>query len=642
MWGSSARVSRWIDRMLSPRGLSPWVRPAEFQSNVYIPWSWVAVKVRIPWSRVAVNRCYATATTADPQKKPDMFCYQCEQTKARKGCVKVGVCGKSPQVAALQDLLVYALSGLAMHATRAHALGVWNSDECDKFFQSALFSTLTNVNFDPERFPAYIFRAVQFREEIRAALLEDSMRTKRPFDEKLHHGPAVWTPKKGFKDIDFLESEGRAVGVLEDQAVFGPDVNGVRYLTIYGIKGLAAYASHAAALGEVDPWVPKFMYQAFDFLVSADPDEQHDLGANLKLALKVGETNLRVMELLDKGHRRMFGVPEPAEISTKPVPGKCIMISGHDMMDLYQLLPMAATAGINVYTHGEMLPAHGYPGLRKFKSLVGHFGGAWQNQKMDFALFPGPVLASTNCVVEPLRSYRDRLYTLNDTGINGVKHLDLHDSDQMKRLIEHAKSCDGFDEALISKFDPKTLTVGFGREAITQHAATVLNAVAKGELQRVFVIGGCDGSEHKRNYFTNLAKSLPVQTLILTMGCAKYRLKDLNFGNLGNTGIPRVLDMGQCNDSYGAIMVAKALAAALNTDINSLPLSISLSWFEQKAVAVLLSLLSLGVKNIRIGPVLPAFLTPNVLQALKDQYGLEPVDIRHPEDDMHHMMDEHK
>lgn len=279
-----------------------------------------------------------------------------------------------------------------------------------------------------------------------------------------------------------------------------------------------------------------------------------------------------------------------------------------------------------------------YPNLAAFKNLAGHFGGAWQSQKVDFATFPGPVLASTNCVIEPLRSYRERLYTLNETGIHGVKHIDLHDPEQIKGLIEHAHSMPGFDEKTASKYEDRHIMVGFGREAIAQHAGTVLEAIQKGDLQRICVIGGCDGSEHKRNYFTNLAKSLPKQSLILTMGCAKYRVNTIDFGTLGNTGIPRLLDMGQCNDSYGAVMVAKQLADIVGTDINSLPLSISLSWFEQKAVAVLLSLLSLGVKNIKLGPVMPAFLTPGVRKQLEEQFGIVPVDIRHPYDDMGDMM----
>lgn len=576
------------------------------------------------------ERRYASVATAE---KPDMFCYQCEQTKSRKGCMTIGVCGKTAGVSALQDVLVYALQGLSMYAARAIDAGVPVSEECDLFVQKALFSTLTNVNFDQDRFPGYIKEAIDHREAIKQALIEQS---KLPSDSALHQSPADWFPQS--YDPEYLEGEGHRFGVLENREIYGEDVNGVRYMTVYGIKGLAAYACHAHSLGQSDPEVAKYIYKAFDFLVSGNEADRHDLTTNLKLALKAGEINLRVMELLDKGHREQLGVPTPTEVKRSPVPGKCILVSGHDMSDLYTILKNTEGEGINVYTHGEMLPAHSYPKLKQFKHLVGQFGGAWQNQKIDFSLFPGPVVVTTNCVIEPLKSYKERLYTLNETGINGVKHLDVNLKEDMGKLIKHTKELNGFDEKSCQKYESSTFSVGFGREVILDNAAQVLDAVQSGVLKRIFVIGGCDGSEHKRNYFTTLAKSLPPQTLILTMGCAKYRINDHEYGTLGDTGIPRLLDLGQCNDSYGAVVVAKALASALNTDINSLPLSLSLSWFEQKAVAVLLSLLSLGVKNIRLGPVMPAFLTPTVRKALEDEYGIVSVDIRNPLEDMEGML----
>lgn len=585
-----------------------------------------------------VQRRHQATAAAEALPKPDMFCFQCEQTKSRRGCTVVGVCGKTADVSALQDLLMYVLHGLAMYANRAINMGIYSSVECDDFMLKAMFSTLTNVNFDEDRFPVYIKTAVDYRETIRALYEDACKKANKPMDDALNHGPASWFPEKGYEDLDNLFKEGKTVGVLETQDVYGTDVNGVRYMTIYGIKGLAAYASHAIHLGETDPWVSKFIYEALDFLQTGPEGERHDLGANLNLALKVGEVNLRVMELMDKGHRRQLGIPSPYHVTTTPLEGKCILVSGHDMMDLYKLLKSTEGTGINVYTHGEMLPAHSYPKLRAFKSLAGHFGGAWQNQKIDFAAFPGPVVITTNCVIEPLRMYRDRLYTLNETGLHGIKHIDVNNANDVTQLLAHCQSLPGFNATTAAKFPDRNFLVGFGREAITEHAQTVLDAVGSGDLKRIFVIGGCDGSEHKRNYFSKLATALPPETLILTMGCAKFRLTELDFGTLGSTGIPRLLDMGQCNDSYGAVMVAKALASALNTDINSLPLSISLSWFEQKAVAVLLSLLSLGVKNIRLGPVMPAFLTPNVRKALEDAYGIVPVDIRHPVEDMEHMI----
>lgn len=583
------------------------------------------------------HRRYAQ-TAAATATKPDMFCYQCEQTKSRKGCVTVGVCGKSPQVAALQDLLLYVCQGLAVCANRAINMGVYASEETNDFILKAFFSTLTNVNFDPDRFQVYIMEAVGRREEIKDLYIEACKKANKPVDEELFQGPVTWVPEQPYSDMLYLESEGKKVGVLENQAEYGTDINGVRYMTIYGIKGMAAYAAHAIALGERDPWISKFIYQTLDFLTFGDEKERHDLTKNLQLALKVGETNMRVLEMLDRGHRRNFGTPSPTKLHTMPRPGKCILVSGHDIKDLHTILIEADKHGIDVYTHGEMMPAHGYPKLREFKSLAGHFGGAWQTQRIDFAMFPGPVVITTNCVIEPLKSYKDRLYTLNETGIHGIKHLSLYDAEDVLQLMQHANSSPGFTEASVKKFHGREIDVGFGREVILDNAATVLEAVKTGELQRVFLIGGCDGSEHKRNYFTNLATSLPPQTLILTMGCAKYRINLHDYGTLGNTGIPRLLDMGQCNDSFGAVMVAKALADALDTDINSLPLSISLSWFEQKAVAVLLSLLSLGVRNIRLGPVMPAFMTPKVRQILEDVYNITPVDIRHPETDRDAMM----
>ncbi|XP_060588492.1 hydroxylamine reductase-like, partial [Ruditapes philippinarum] len=343
-----------------------------------------------------VRTCYAfqtrqasaAATTADTLKKPDMFCYQCEQTKSRRGCVTVGVCGKSPQVAALQDLLMYVIKGLAVHANRAINMGVYANEECDDFVKKAMFSTLTNVNFDQDRFPEYIRQAVEYREEFRVPLLAAYAKSGKPVCEALTQGPAVWKSEKGYEDLDYLASEGHKVGVLEDQQIYGPDINGVRYMTLYGIKGLSAYACHADALGESDPWVSKFIYRALDFLESASQADKFDLGLNLKLALDVGATNMRVMELLDKGHRRLLGVPTPTNVLSTPKEGKCILISGHDLVDLHTLLKATESTDINVYTHGEMMPAHMYPKLNAFKSLAGHFGGAWQNQKIDFATFP--------------------------------------------------------------------------------------------------------------------------------------------------------------------------------------------------------------------------------------------------------------
>ncbi|KAL3862678.1 hypothetical protein ACJMK2_008631 [Sinanodonta woodiana] len=575
-----------------------------------------------------------TMSSAAANQSTDMFCYQCEQAQFRKGCTKVGVCGKSPQVTALQDLLIYVVKGISVCANMAAKNGIEVPREVSEFVFKALFSTLTNVNFDASRFLMYIKEAIGYRDALRKQLLavEDAN------SKILMSEVTTWTPDMKFLEATSLENAGRMFGVEAEREIYGADVAGVRHMVLYGIKGLAAYASHAAALGEFDPIVSKFIFEAFDFLETGSITDRTDLSKNLEMALRVGEVNMRVLELLDNGHRKQFGIPSPATVTTKPKEGKAILVSGHDLRDLATILKVADSAGINVYTHGELLPAHGYPNMRQFKSLAGHFGGAWQVQKTDFSLFPGPVVVTTNCVIEPLKSYNDRLYTLNECGVPGVKHVDINTPQGMSQIIEHAQRLEGFTQEKIKRINDRHLMVGFGWEAILGQSEKILKAVKTGALKRVFVIGGCDGSENKRSYFTTLAEALPSETLILTMGCAKYRFNDKEFGFLGDSGIPRLLDLGQCNDSYGAVLIAKTLAGALNTDVNSLPLSITLSWFEQKAVAVLLSLLSLGVQNIRVGPVLPAFLTPTVRGILEEKFHIVPVDIRHPLDDIKIMM----
>ncbi|KAL5016822.1 hypothetical protein ScPMuIL_006411 [Solemya velum] len=534
-----------------------------------------------------------------PVEEPAMFCQQCEQTKFRKGCETVGVCGKNPQVSALQDLLRHLVKGMSVYAHRVTQKGMSPSIEMDDFVHSALFSTLTNVNFDASRFPSYIERAVKYRDELKAIVEE-------------------------------LEAEGRKVSIPVYEEEYGQDVAGVRQMIILGLKGMCTYSRHAVRLGERDPWIPRFVYQTFDFLETGPEELRKDLTHNLELAIKVGETNVRVMEILDRAHRIKFGEPSPATISTKPKMGKSILVSGHDIADLAEILEQTSGKDVNVYTHGELMPAHGYPGLRQYKHFAGHFGGAWQLQKFDFAAFPGPIVVTTNCVLEPLRSYQGRLFTMNDCGIPGVEHFDLETQGDIDKVVKVAHEMDGFTHELSGR----DVTIGFGREAILRNTDKVLDAMKNGQLSRIFVIGGCDGAEHKRNYFTALADSLPADTLIMTMGCAKYRFNYKDFGSLGSTGLPRLLDLGQCNDTYGAVMVAKALASKLNKDINSLPMSIMLSWFEQKSVAVLLSLLSLGVENIRIGPVMPAFITPTVQKILEEKFKIIPVDIRHPMEDL--------
>lgn len=582
--------------------------------------------------RISDLKCYATA--AKQKEEEQMFCFQCEQTRLRKGCTTVGVCGKTSQVAELQDLLVHIVKGIGIYSHHAKLMGYKVPFEIYDFTFSALFSTLTNVNFDENRFTTYIQQALKHRDHLKKSY-EDECKKKGVTPKKFTQTEATWIPVTGVT-TELLEIEGKKFGVKRDLPDYGADVHGVRQMIIYGLKGMSTYARHARLLGEWDDSIGEFTHEVLEFLVNGDQTERHDLGVNLNWALKVGENNLKGMALLDKGHCQRFGKPVPTQVSTTPLPGKAILVTGHDMNDLEMILKATVDKDINVYTHGEMLPAHGYPKLKQFKNLAGHYGGAWQMQKFEFPHFPGPIVVTTNCIIEPLKSYKDRLYTLNETGWPGCKHVHL--PDDADKLVEAARKEIGYREEDCKQQDNKILTVGFGHDAVVSNAGKVLEAVTNGELKRVFVIGGCDGSENKRSYFTNLADALPSETLILTMGCAKYRFNRHEFGTLGSTGLPRLLDVGQCNDSYGAIVIAKTLADALKTDINSLPISYAISWFEQKAVAVLLTMLHLGIKNIHLGPVLPAFITPNVLEILVQKYNIMPTDVRHPAEDLKLMM----
>lgn len=597
----------------------------------------------IPKPITALSACQSLHTDGRIQKygtraaaKEEMFCFQCEQTKSRKGCTVIGVCGKTPDVAALQDLLVHVLKGLSTYAYCCREYGIDLSADVYDFTFAALFSTLTNVNFDANRFVEYIKEAVEMRDTLKSQY-ESACVAKNDRYTEFFEGPATWEPGVHGYSVDALVQEGKQYGVKSDEPEYGDDINGVRQMIIYGLKGLATYAKHARHLGQWDDAIGDFAFKTLAFLAYGPKQDTHQLSENLALALEVGAKNLKGMELLNNGHRQTFGVPSPTKVRMTPIPGKAILVSGHDMTDLHKILKATEGSGINVYTHGEMLPAHGYPGLREFKHLVGHFGGPWQLQKFDFTDFPGLVVMTTNCLVEPWKSYKNRLVTLNECGWDGVTHLKL--PDDAHKLVEMAEKTEDFTEKQLSR-EITPLDSGYGHEVVLSQADKILGALKKGELKRVFVIGGCDGAEQKRNYFNTLAKSLPKESVILTMGCAKFRINKEDYGTLGTTGIPRLLDLGQCNDSYGAVVIAQALSEATNTAINDLPISISLSWFEQKAVAVLLSLLHLGVKNIRLGPVLPAFITPTVLDILVEKFDIKPIDVRHPKEDLELMMDQ--
>ncbi|MGQ9732927.1 MAG: hydroxylamine reductase [Candidatus Zipacnadales bacterium] len=543
-----------------------------------------------------------------------MFCYQCEQTAQGVGCTKSGVCGKDPQTAALQDLLVHALKGLGQYAHRARKYGVVDH-EADVFTLKALFSTLTNVNFDPQRFEGYLARVVQLRNRVQD-LYEQAATAAGATAETLT-GPATWQPAPTLEGKLLQEKE---IGTLRRKESYGDDIAGLQDLVLFGLKGLAAYADHAQILGQEDETVYAFVHEVLNFLAE-DPD---DLDTLVRMALKVGEVNLRVMELLDLANTGAYGDPEPTQVQVTPVKGKAILVSGHDLKDLEELLRQTEGTGINVYTHGEMLPALAYPGLTKYSHLVGNYGGAWQDQRKEFAAFPGPIVMTTNCLQKPQESYQGRIFTCGVVGWPGVTHLG--EERDFSAVIRAAEEAEGFtDDA-----PEHLITIGFGHQALLAKAPALIEAVQSGALRHFFLIGGCDGAKPGRNYYTQLAEQVPDNCLILTLACGKYRFNKLNLGQIGP--FPKVIDIGQCNDAYSAIKIAVALAEALRVGVNDLPLSLILSWFEQKAVVILLTLLHLGLRNIKLGPTLPAFITPSVLQVFADTFELAPIST--PEEDL--------
>lgn len=536
----------------------------------------------------------------------NMFCYQCEQTAAGRGCEKVGVCGKDPVTAALQDLLLYAAKGISQYATRARQCGV-KTPEADIFVVEALFTTVTNVNFDAARVEALIRKAAAVKDATRTHYEVACKKTGQT--PEIVQGPAAWTPAE---TRDGLLDQAAGIGIAAARASMGDDLTGLRELLTYGLKGMAAYVDHAYILGKQDDKVYAFIHEAMDYITQP----ALDLGRLLELNLKCGEVNLSVMEMLDSANTGAYGNPVPTPVRVTPVKGKAILVSGHDLKDLAALLEQTRGKGINVYTHGEMLPAHGYPELKKHPHLAGNYGGAWQDQAKEFAAFPGAILMTTNCIQAPRDSYKGRIFTCGLVAWPGVTHI----SDRnFAPVIDAALAAPGFeaDEA------EKTILVGFGHNAILGVADKVIGAVKGGQLRHFFLIGGCDGARSGRNYFTDFAEAVPKDCAILTLACGKYRFNKLEFGDIG--GIPRLLDCGQCNDAYSAIKVAGALAEAFGCGVNDLPLSLILSWYEQKACVILLSLLHLGIKNIRLGPTLPAFVTPAVLNVLVDKFNIKPI-----------------
>ncbi|MBI5016015.1 MAG: hydroxylamine reductase [Deltaproteobacteria bacterium] len=537
-----------------------------------------------------------------------MFCNQCEQTAKGEGCTVQGVCGKKSDVAALQDLLTYAIRGLAQVAVEGRKVGVVDA-AANRFTARGLFSTLTNVNFDPPRFQALIAEAVRLRAAL-AAKVAAAGGNAAPAD------PAVgFQPGASLAD---LVKQGEAVQLPIDWGR-DADVKSLQETTLYGVRGVAAYADHAAILGQEDDAVYAFLHKA----LAAMTDKGLGLNDWVGLALETGKVNLRAMELLDAGNTGRYGHPVPTTVPLGHKAGKAILVSGHDLKDLEDLLVQTQGKGITVYTHGEMLPCHGYPGLKKYAHLYGHYGTAWQNQKKEFSEFPGAILMTTNCIQEPQEGYKGHIFTTGLVGWPGTTHVKNGD---FGPVIQKALELPGF----ASDEDKDTVTVGFARSTVMSVAGTVIDAVKSGAIKHFFLVGGCDGAKPGRNYYTEFVEKTPKDTVVLTLACGKFRFFDKKLGEIG--GIPRLLDVGQCNDAYSAVQIAVALAGAFNCGVNDLPLSIICSWYEQKAVAILLTLLSLGIKGIRLGPTLPAFVTPNVLQVLVDNFDIKPIGT--PDEDL--------
>jgi len=532
--------------------------------------------------------------------KEKMFCYQCEQTAKGTGCELMGVCGKDPETARMQDLLIYQTIGLAQYAHRLALKGV-RRREFAHFTVEALFTTVTNVNFDAKEVEKLIRKGGELKAKAKKAL-------KNSGDKAEPAGPAAWETPASYSDLLLKSGE---VSIPSAKEKLGEDLAGLKYLLIYGLKGTAAYTEHARILGQEDEKVYDFFYEALDFLAKEKPALEELFG----YTMKCGEINLRVMELLDKANTGAYGNPVPTKVRVTPLKGKAIVVSGHDLKDLEELLKQTEGKGINVYTHGEMLPAHGYPGLKKYKHLAGNYGGAWQNQQKEFKAFPGAVLMTTNCIQNP-RGYEGKIFTSGPVQWPGVKRVSNKD---FSPLIETALSEKGFEK----DEEEKTILVGFGHNAVVAVAPTVIDHVRKGKIKHFFLIGGCDGAKPGRNYYTEFAEKAPKDTVILTLACGKYRFNKLEFGEID--GIPRLLDAGQCNDAYSAIQIALALSKAFGVSVNELPLSLILSWYEQKAVCILLTLLHLGIKNIRLGPTLPAFVTPAVLKVLVEKFNIMPI-----------------
>lgn len=521
-----------------------------------------------------------------------MFCYQCEQTAKGQGCTVMGVCGKTPEVANLQDLLVYKLRELSQLAVLANNAGMRN-EQIDVFTAEALFATLTNVNFDPQAIVAYLRKTEQYQLQIQAKLYN-----KNPY-------------LKLAETTEGMVAQGKEHGINSEPAM-NADLHSLQWLLTFGLKGVAAYTYHAYLLGKQDPKVFDFIYEG----LAAPLNKALGVNEFVGLVFKCGEINIRAMELLDAGNTERYGHPTPTKVPLGHKKGKAILVSGHDLIDLEEILKQTQGKNITVYTHGEMLPTHGYPELKKYPNFYGHYGTAWFNQQKEFAAFPGAILMTTNCIQKPMETYGKNIFTTGPVGFPGVAHIDGPD---FSAVINKALELPGFQEDV----EGKTVLVGFGRNAVLSVAGKVIQSVKDGHIKRFILVGGCDGAKGSRSYYPELVEKAPKDTIILTLACGKFRFFDKDLGTIDD--IPRLLDVGQCNDAYSAVKIAMALADAFKVGVNDLPLSIVLSWYEQKAVAILLSLLYLGVKDIRIGPSLPAFITPGILNVLVEKFNIMPI-----------------
>ncbi|MBU3143648.1 hydroxylamine reductase [Clostridium sp. CF012] len=539
-----------------------------------------------------------------------MFCFQCEQTAGGKGCTNIGVCGKTPEIAAMQDLLIYQLKGISCYATKLLEKGEKLDKSWISFVENALFMTLTNVNFDPEAHTNMLKKSQVIKEEVR----------KKVGNEKVNAKEAQYNLSDSKEQM--LEDAKKA-GVMYDEKL-DADIRSVRETIKYGLKGIAAYAHQARFIKYNSEEVDEFYFVA----LAALTDDSLNLQDLIKYLLKTGEMSVKVMEVLDSANNEKYSSPSPQKVNVNIKKGPFIVISGHDLRDLEMLLEQTEGKGINIYTHGEMLPSHGYPKLNKYTHLVGNFGGAWQNQQKEFDGIPGCILMTTNCLMKPKDSYIDRIYSTSVVGWEGIKHIsaDENGHKDFSEIISKALDLGGFEK----DEEVKEILVGFGHKATLSHAETIVNAVKEGKIRHFFLIGGCDGAKTGRNYYTEFAQLVPKDCIILTLACGKYRFNKLEFGEVA--GLPRLLDIGQCNDAYSAVKIALALAEAFKCGINDLPLAMVITWYEQKAVADLLALLSLGVKGIYLGPTLPAFLSPNVLQFLVDNFDIKPIST--PEADL--------